>query len=108
MDADANTANLRYSVMLDWFTCRWFIPFVAFNAFTTLSDGDVVPFTSEGFDLINFGSMDASGTTQGAIGVGFRSRLLSSLDFGFAYENGVLEDDDIFKDRFTFDMVWRF
>ncbi|MFN0069497.1 MAG: hypothetical protein ACKVYV_17915 [Limisphaerales bacterium] len=108
MDADANTANLRYSVMLDYFASRWFIPFVAFNAFTTLSDGDRLPLSSEGFDLINFGSMDASGTTQGAIGVGFRTRLLPSLDFGFAYENGVLEDDDIFKDRFTFDMVWRF
>lgn len=108
VDWDDNTANLRYSAMVDYYTCRWFIPFVSFNAFTTLSEGDRLPFDSEGFDLLNFGSMNADGATQGAVGFGFRSRLLPSLDLGFAYEVGVIKDDDIFKDRFTVDLVWRF
>lgn len=109
LDGDKDTANLHYSVMLDYYTCQWFIPFVAFNAFTTLSDGNGLGITSEGFDLINFGSANGSGTTQGTVGFGFRSRLVENLDLGFAYEVGVIEDGaDIFKDRFTVDVIWRF
>ncbi len=107
-DSDAETSSLHYSLMIDYYTCRWFIPFVAANAFTTLSDAEALPFDSEGFDLINFGSSNASGETQVAIGVGFRSRITPKLDLGFAYEWGVAPDDDIFKDRFTIDMIWRF
>jgi len=108
-DGDKDNSNLHYSVMLDYYTCQWFIPFVAFNGFTTLSDGAGLGINSEGFDLINFGASASSGTTQGAIGFGFRSRLLENLDLGFAYEVGVIDDgDDIYKDRFTVDLVWRF
>jgi hypothetical protein len=108
-DDDKDTSNLHYSVMLDYYTCQWFIPFVAFNAFTTLSDGAGLGITTEGFDLINFGSANASGSTQGAIGFGFRSRLIENLDLGFAYETGIIEDGaDIFEDRFTVDVIWRF
>lgn len=108
IDMDEENPNVRYGLMLDYYTCKWFIPFVSFNAFTTLGDGAGLPIDSEGFDLINFGASNASGTTQGAIGVGFRSRLLDNLDLGFAYEWGIIEDDDIFKDRLTVDVIWRF
>jgi hypothetical protein len=78
------------------------------NAFTTLGNAEALPFQSEGFDLINFGSSDASGRTQGAIGGGFRTRILQDLDFGFGYEWGVIGRNDIFKNRYTFDLIWRF
>ena len=78
------------------------------NAYTTLSEGKATAFKSEGFDLINFGSSGASGATQAAWGVGFRSRLHKNVDFGFAYEQGFTPGDDIFKDRFTMDFVFRF
>ena len=68
----------------------------------------VPAFGTEGFDLINFGSSAAKGTTQAAVGVGFRSRILSSLDFGFAYEWGVTDKPDIFDQRATVDAIWRF
>lgn len=61
-DGDKDNSNLDYSVMLDYFTCKWFIPFVAFNAFTTLSDGTGWGINSEGFDLINFGASAAIGS----------------------------------------------
>jgi hypothetical protein len=108
IDGDRETSNIRYCGMLDYWVSRWFIPFVTVNAFTTLSDGKALPFTTEGFDLINFGSSGASGETQAAVGGGFRSRLLSNLDLGFAYEYGVVGKNDIFKDRFTVDLTWRF
>lgn len=108
MDDDEETANLRYSGMLDYHVSRWFIPFVTANAFTTISDGNGPGLSNEGFDLINFGANNAAGETQAAFGVGFRSRLLSNLDLGFAYERGWIDSNDIFKDRFTVDLVWRF
>ena len=107
-DTDKNTASLHYGAMLDYYTCKYFIPFVSANAFTTISDANRTPFKTEGFDLINFGSSSASGHTQASLGVGFRSRLLDNLDLGFAYEYGVVSSKDIFKDRVTVDLIWRF
>lgn len=108
MDWGKETASVRGSVQLDYWVGRWFIPFVSLNAFTVVSSADGLPFNSEGFDLINFGSSNASGRTQGAVGAGFRSRLLPSLDLGVGYEFGVFASNSLFKDRWTFDVCWRF
>lgn len=108
MDMDKETANIRYSGMLDYWVSNWFIPFVTINAFTTVTEAEVLPLGSEGFDLINFGSTGAEGHTQASFGAGFRSRLLENLDLGFAYERGWVSKNDIFKDRFTVDLIWRF
>lgn len=107
-DTDANTSNARFNFMADYFLSRWFIPFVSYNSFLTIGEGNAIGLKSEGFDVINFGSSAAGGHYQGAVGVGFRSRLTTSLDFGAAYENGVIDGGDIFKDRVTVDFVWRF
>lgn len=107
-NTDQETANFHGSLQLDYFLSRWFIPLVSFNSFTTISSADGPAFETEGFDLINFGSSAAKGTTQAAVGVGFRSRILASLDFGFAYEWGVTDKPDIFDQRATVDAIWRF
>ena len=108
IDQDEETSKIRYSAMLDYYTCQYFIPFVCLNGFTTVSEGDALPVDSEGFDLINFGSTNADGKSQWAAGVGFRSRIMKNVDLGFAYENGFSPDDDVFRDRYTVDLIWRF
>lgn len=109
VDFNAETASLHYSLQLDYYACRWFIPFATLNGFTVLSETDNGPaFGIEGFDLINFGASDAKGYTEVAAGVGFRSRLTENLDFGFAYEKAVADGDGIFDDRFTVDMILHF
>jgi hypothetical protein len=108
IDMDEETAKIRYCGMLDYYVCQYFIPFVSINAFTTVSEGEAFPADTEGYDLINFGSTDASGQTQAAAGLGFRSRVHKNVDLGFAYENGFTPDDDLFRDRFTVDLIWRF
>ncbi len=107
---DSNEQSLiaHYSVMADYYTCRWFIPFVAFDAFTVLNEGNNIPLTSEGYDVINFGASGADGVTQATIAVGFRSRLLDNLDFGFAYQKAVISPKGLTDDRFTFDLCIRF
>ena len=107
-DFDDESSMLHYSLMADCYLHRYFIPFATVSAFTVLSEGNGLPLTAEGFDLVNFGASSASGTTQAAVGVGFRSRVLEQCDFGFAYEWGVTGTDDIFDNRATFDFVYRF
>jgi hypothetical protein len=98
----------HYSFMLDYYTCRWFIPFISYNGFTVLNDGQNIGLNSEGYDVINFGSSQANGTTQGLLGVGFRSRILDNVDLGIAYEKAVVGPQDLTDDRFTFDICIRF
>ncbi len=107
-DWDEESAQAHYGLQLACQMHRYFTPFIAGNAFTVLSEGDGLPLAAEGFDLVNFGSSSAGGTTQAAVGVGFRSNLAENLDLGVAYEVGVTDPDDIFDDRWTFDLVFRF
>jgi hypothetical protein len=102
------TASAHYSLQLDYYTCRWFIPFVTASGMTVLSEADELPLEVEGFDLINFGSSNASGFTQIVGGVGFRSRLLKWADLGFAYEKSLTTPKGLFDDRFTVDLVFHF
>jgi hypothetical protein len=113
---EKNTAQMHYSVMADYTMCRYFIPFFVFNGYTVLSDGkdqnhqslNAVPLNSEGYDLINFGSSQARGTTQLTAGCGFRSKIVKHVDFGFAYEAGLSDNDGIFESRLTADLIFRF
>jgi hypothetical protein len=112
-DFSANTAQLHYSLQLDYHVCQYFIPFFALNGYTILSDGDqkllgAVPLNTEGYDLINFGSTQASGATQLTVGGGFRTRLVKNVDVGVAYEAGVVDPVGIFESRVTADVIWRF
>lgn len=98
----------HYSMMVDYYTCRWFIPFVSFNAFSVLGDAENIGLNTEGYDVMNFGASNANGRTQGAVGVGFRSRILDNVDLGLAYEKAVIKPYGLFDDRITLDVCIRF
>ena len=106
-DNDEESSFLHWSAQVDYYTCKWFIPFIAFNSFTVLSGGDRAT-PVEGYDLINFGSAAAEGDTYSAIGFGFRSRLHDRVDLGLSYENGVGSNEGIMDERYIVDMVIRF
>lgn len=105
---DKETASAHYSLQLDYYTCQWFIPFVAANGQTVLSEAKALPLKVEGYDLINFGSANAEGETQIVLGAGFRSRLHEKVDLGFAYEFGATNPKGLFADRYTVDLIFRF
>lgn len=108
IDFDEETASIHYSLQLDYFLCRWFIPFVAADGMTVVSEGNGPAFGIEGFDLINFGTSNAGGRTQVTLGAGFRSRLCDNVDLGFAYSRGITSPQGIFEDRFVVDLIYRF
>ena len=108
------TASAHYSLQLDYYTCKWFIPFVSLNGNTVLSETDnggpynLPGLDVEGFDLINFGADSAGGHTQLVGGIGFRSRLTQNVDFGAAYETSLTSPKGLFDDRVTVDFVIHF
>ncbi|MBX3740152.1 MAG: hypothetical protein KF712_04130 [Akkermansiaceae bacterium] len=100
-----------------------FIPLVELNWHHVLRPGDgnpnfgkqaagLVPVvaTFEGSDLLNFGASNASENRDlVTAAIGFRSRIIDSVDLGFAYEIPLTnEHDGILEDRFTVDLVWKF
>jgi hypothetical protein len=107
-DGDEESAILHYSLMADVKISRWFQPFVAMSGITVLDEGNGLPLTTEGYDLINFGSSLADGETQITVGGGFRSRLTDSLMLGVAYEAPVTSPHGLYDDRFTVDLIWNF
>jgi len=108
----SDTAQIHYSLQLDYYVHQYFIPFFAANGYTVLTKGSSnilpVPLNTEMYDLINAGSTAANGRTQFTVGGGFRSRLVKSVDVGVAYEAGVVDPVGIFEGRITADVVWRF
>ena len=99
----------HYSLMVDYYVCKWFVPFATANFWTTLNNASNVPgLTSNGYDVINFGAGSASGVTQGMLGLGFRSNIQKNLSLGFAYEMAVVKPYGLSNNRFTMDMCIRF
>lgn len=110
---DDQTAQLHYSLQLDYYTCRYFIPFFAVNGHTVLTEGEnlllgAVPLNTEMYDLANFGSTDAGGRTMITVGGGARAKLTDKIDIGVAYEAGVSDPVGIFDGRLTADVILRF
>ena len=108
LDGDEESSILHYSLMADYKVSRWFHPFVTLNGITVLDEGNRMPLTTEGYDLINFGSVAADGETQIVLGGGFRSHLTDTLDFGIAWEEAVTSPHGLFDDRLTVDFCWKF
>ncbi|WP_395737976.1 hypothetical protein [Prosthecobacter sp.] len=106
--AEQNTMA-HYSLMVDYHVSDWFIPFATANFWTTLNNASNIPgLRSNGYDVINFGAGNASGVTQGMLGIGFRSNIQKNLSLGFAYEMAVVKPYGLSNNRFTMDMCIRF
>jgi len=108
IDGDEESMILHYSLMLDYRTCSWFQPFISATGITVVDEGAGPGLSTEGYDLINFGSSRADGETQIVVGAGFRSQLASNVSFGIAYERAVTSPEDLFDDRLTADLIFRF
>ncbi|MGJ8726090.1 MAG: hypothetical protein ACSHYB_16155 [Roseibacillus sp.] len=119
LDDDFSTQGF-FSAHLSYETCPWFIPLIEFNYFTVFNEGAgnqafnsqaggnvpvVAP--SEGADLLNWGA--SSSEDYMTIGLGFRSKIGHNFSVGFAYEFALTDEgDNITKDRFTLDAVYKF
>lgn len=97
---------------------QWFIPLVELNWFHVWDAGDggaLFPPVSmiaqfEGNDFFNLGASNAHQNRDLVTAAfGFRSRFTDNVSMGFAYEIPLTnEEDSLWEDRFTGDLVWRF
>lgn len=107
-DDKADSTLFHYHAQFDYYACRYFKPFVMMNGYTVVKSGNNVPLTTEGYDLVNFGSSLADGSTQITLGGGFRTGITKNVDFGMAYEKSVSSTKGLLDDRFTFDFSIHF
>ncbi|MCB0343597.1 MAG: hypothetical protein KDD66_00695 [Bdellovibrionales bacterium] len=78
------------------------------NFFHVLSEGERIPITGEGADVINFGASDLDGKSTLNLGVGLRYRFAKWLDGGVGWEFDVLNNDDVYGWRITTDLIFKF
>lgn len=104
LDSDQDTSQLHYSAHADYEILPGFFPFVEFNGFTPIDDGNRTPFEFEGFDLVNFGARDAD--TVATFATGARYKFNRHLQFGAGYEIPMTDEDNSLIDwRVTTDIV---
>lgn len=97
---------------------KWFIPLVELNWFHVIDSGDggnlfppvsnIVGF--EGNDFFNLGAANAHQNRDlVTAALGFRSRITEDVNVGVAYEVPLTNDEDgLWDDRLTIDLVWTF
>lgn len=114
-DSDAESLTGFASAHVSYRLTEKFIPLAEINWFHTFEEGDgtetpisVTDF--EGGDLINLGSSNAKVNEDiVTLALGARYIISDSVNIGAAYEIPLTdEEDNLMRDRFTFDLVWEF
>ena len=110
------STNSFVSGHVSYEVCKWFTPLVELNWFHVWDAGDSGPFgvspivQFEGNDFFNLGAANAHENRDlVTAAVGFRSRILDNVDVGAAYEIPLTEEEDsLFDQRVTVDLIWKF
>lgn len=91
----------------NWRNRGHFFPLVEVNWFQYTANGEVSGFGVEGRDLANFGStVGRSGLFTGAVGA--RYRFGERWEVGGAFEVPFAGNKDLFRYRFSADLIWRY
>lgn len=85
-----------------------FYPVFEANLFHVASEGDRIPITGEGADVINFGASAVDDKTSLNLGVGLRYRFTEFVDAGVGWQFDVLDNDDVYGWRITTDLIFTF
>lgn len=114
--SNEQSTNSFVSGHVSYEVCKWFTPLVELNWFHVWDAGDSGPFgvspivQFEGNDFFNLGAANAHENRDlVTAAVGFRSRILDNVDVGAAYEIPLTEEEDsLFEQRVTVDLIWKF
>jgi len=112
-DGSEDSTAFHYHAHIDYDLCPRLTPLVELNGYHYLDDGDRdgglgAPLNFEGFDLTSFGSSNVEGNDVITLGIGFRTPINACTSFGAAYEWSLTEREDLFEDRITCDLSYRF
>lgn len=100
-----NSDTISWHVHADYYVCEWFSPVVEFNGYHTVNEGTVaVPFS--GVDVANLGG--GEGEDVVTMGLGGAFRLCERVDFRAAYEFALTDYSQLFGDRITASLIYKF
>lgn len=108
VDGNAESQILDYHLQFSWELNDVFVPLVEINGLHYMNGGRTTPGDQEGVDYANLGTVGVENNDIITGAVGFRWRFDDNIDFGFAYEDTLTAREDIFGNRVTADMIWRF
>jgi hypothetical protein len=98
------SGHLDYDVM----NLHKFYPLIEMNWFSVTTNGSANPnFNFEGRDMVNFGA-NAKGNNLLTMALGGRWRFNERWNAGMAFEFGIAGRRDIFQNRFSIDIGWRY
>lgn len=84
-----------------------FYPLAELNWFAYTTDGKSRSYALEGRDLANFGA-ESKGKNLVTWALGGRYKASSRWEFGAAFEAPLIGPRDLFRYRFTIDLIWRY
>jgi len=95
-------------VDVDILNMHKFYPLIEMNWFSVTTNGSSNPnFNFEGRDIVNFGA-NAKGNNLLTMAVGGRWRFTERWTAGMVFEFGIAGRKDIFQNRFSMDLGWRY
>ena len=106
LDGDHDSSMFVLALHADYELLPNFYPLVEFNMFSVIDKGNRLPFNFEGYDVFNFGNVDAG--TVASIAAGARYRFNDNILLGAAFEIPVTDRKDVTDWRLTTDMVLHF
>ena len=108
VDGDAESQYINYHLHYSWEIDEVFVPLVEINGLHYTNNGRALPVNQEGVDYANIGANNVEGNDIITGAVGFRWRFSENIDFGLAYEDTLTAREDVFGNRVTADMIWRY
>ena len=108
VDDGAESTSVDYHAHLSWEVSDLFVPLIEVNGITYVEDGDALPVNFEALDYGNLGASNVDGNTIITGAIGGRLRFSENIHLGATYEAPLTEREDIFDERVTVDLTFRF
>ncbi len=101
-----NSSLFHYSLHLDYAVTDKFYPILEINGITPMKEGSRVALNLEGQDLLNLGSSGLG--TVITVAEGFRYIFTKNIQAGAAWEQAITARKDLFDQRFTANLLYKF
>ncbi|MFN3231155.1 MAG: hypothetical protein ACE363_03225 [Alphaproteobacteria bacterium] len=106
LDSNHDSSLFVFALHMNYEVTPNFYPLLEFNVFSVIDEGTRTPLDFEGFDLVNFGSVDSG--TVATIAAGARFPITENFMLGTAFEIPVTNREDITNWRVYVDAVVTF
>ena len=100
--------SIFYSLHLDYELWHGFYPLWELNGIHYTQSGNRLPFSVEGGDLVNLGSSNVAGNDFVSMAVGMAKVFSPHCSLGAAWEFPVTGREDLFDNRVTVTLTWRY